>query len=158
MKPTRASWITPILIKGTNLQCGVVFVPEEPYVRVIIALTWSSSEAPKGGRQGMFDRGGVAAKMYANWTLIHLLSRIIFVPIVQISSNVSADDPEQRLKDMIDVINAAHPDVVVQILSFGIDGFTTNTESFQHPVGPQHTCFDHLHVRCGAERVSYIGA
>lgn len=65
MKPTRASWITPILIKGTNLQCGVVLVPEEPYVRVIIALTRSSSEALKGGRQGMFDRGGVAAKMYA---------------------------------------------------------------------------------------------
>lgn len=40
-------------------------VPEKPYVHVIIALAQSSSEAPKGGRQGMFDRGGLAAKVYA---------------------------------------------------------------------------------------------
>lgn len=110
-------------------QCHPVVIPKK-WTRIVIAITRSSGRSPVYGRGGMIERATTAGNAWIRLRpddpallVVHTRARV--------SSAAALDTPAAFIQEIRRLLGAAseRPGTRVELLSVGIDAFTTNVSS-----------------------------
>lgn len=126
---TNRPWVRWMELNGSSVQAG--FVSQDAgFRRIIIAFTRASSHPPTYGQDGMFQRGATAAR---SWAALQpgLPALIVSIPRCRVPSKRAFADNGSGIGEMVSILNALPKGAMVEILSIGIDGLTTDLASLQ---------------------------
>jgi hypothetical protein len=137
------------IINKLPVYTGFVKVSREPE-RIVVGFTRASSFPPTYGSNGMFIRGSEAVKAWVNLNRIQNCI-LISLPRQQTSSRssfyITIEDqvtlnPETNLSELQSILDAAERGQHVDLLSVGLDAFTTNLPSLDALAER----YSHLHI------------
>ena len=127
---TNRTFVRLFTLNGKDIEAGLVDHPPNDYKRIIISFTRASSAPPTYGAQGMFDRGGIAAKA---WSALRpeCTPLIVSLPRARVASKWPLSEGQALVGEIRAVLNAAADGMTIELLSVGIDGLTADVPSLQ---------------------------
>ncbi|CEJ95061.1 hypothetical protein VHEMI10564 [[Torrubiella] hemipterigena] len=116
------------IIFGKVFQCHPAVVTPD-WSRIIVRLSRSSHEVPVFGRDGMVRRTITAAKA---WNELHVDQKFLIIYHIRTRNSSCADlsSKEGDIQEVLRLLEGANnrPGTSVELLSIGIDRFSTNVE------------------------------
>ncbi|KAF2221128.1 hypothetical protein BDZ85DRAFT_284019 [Elsinoe ampelina] len=142
-----ASWRP---VNGREVYAGFIDAPKNPD-RILMSFTRTSGRAPKYGSEGTSARCGESIEGILEVRYPNSRPTRIGCARVDTSSlapffedpNATQVNPAANIQELIDVLDAASPDVAIELMSVGLDAFTTDINSLVM----LNTRYSHLNIK-----------